>query len=205
MKYHNATYLSSAAKFHQLPKDRGIEIGFFGRSNVGKSSAINIILGKKNLTRVSKTPGRTQLIHLFQIDKYHKLVDLPGYGYAKVTEKVRLNWQRMLKIYLTKRKCLKGIILLIDSRHPIKISDKMMIQLAISSSLNLHILLTKVDKLGNFQSKNCKKQLQDHLHSIKTNISYQIFSSLKRIGVNKLKEILNSWYLSAHQGNDHSL
>ena len=196
INYNTATYMTSAAKFEQLPEDSGIEVAFCGRSNAGKSSAINVLTGKKNLTRVSKTPGRTQLIHLFQLDEIRRLVDLPGYGYAKVAEKIKWRWQQTLAMYLTKRKCLKGIVLLVDSRHPIKAFDRMMVKSAIEYGLDLHILLTKADKLSHHQLIKCQQQLQRDLAEIKNiaNMSFQVFSALNGIGLDTFKEKLNSWY-----------
>ena len=188
--------MTGAAKFEQLPDDNGIEVGFCGRSNAGKSSAINMLTGKKNLTRVSKTPGRTQLIHLFQLDETRRLVDLPGYGYAKVAEKIKIRWQQTLAMYLTRRQCLKGVILLVDSRHPIKEFDRMMVKSAIEYGLNLHILLTKVDKLKHNEMIKAQQELQRYLAEIKNvnNISFQVFSSLNGTGLDTLKEKLNNWY-----------
>ena len=188
--------MTSAAKFEQLPEDNGIEVGFCGRSNAGKSSAINVLTGKKNLTRVSKTPGRTQLIHLFQLDETRRLVDLPGYGYAKVAEKIKISWQQTLAMYLTRRQCLKGVILLVDSRHPMKEFDRMMVKSAIEYGLKLHILLTKADKLKHHEMIKAQQALQHYLSDIEYSgdIGFQVFSSLNGTGLDKLKEKLNSWY-----------
>ena len=120
-------------KFSQLPADDGIEVAFAGRSNAGKSSSLNTLTGQKGLARVSKTPGRTQLINLFDLGDNKRLVDLPGYGYAKVSESIKRQWQAHMENYLTTRECLKGIVLLVDSRHDLKEFDSLMIELAVST------------------------------------------------------------------------
>ena len=197
MNYNAATYMTGVAKFEELPIDKGIEIGFFGRSNTGKSSTINLLTSNKNLARTSRTPGRTQLIHLFQLDATRKLVDLPGYGYAKVTKAVKFQWQKTLMIYLTKRQCLKGVVLLIDSRHEVKKIDEIIIKLAIEYDLNLHILLIKADKLRRHQSIKCERHMKDYLaKKIKyvEKITFQVFSAVTGIGLDKFKHKLNGWY-----------
>ncbi|WP_119343608.1 ribosome biogenesis GTP-binding protein YihA/YsxC [Facilibium subflavum] len=196
MKYEKATYIMGAAKFLQLPEDYGIEVAFAGRSNAGKSSALNALTDQKSLARVSKTPGRTQLIHLFDLGDNKRLVDLPGYGYAKVSEKVKQNWQQTLEHYLTMRQCLKGVVLLVDARHPIKSFDCMMVEAAIAHRLNLHILLTKADKLNNSEKAKAERLLSDYLNQLKAseNISFQLFSSTKKTGLDKLKQKLDQWY-----------
>lgn len=115
--YSKAVFLKSAARVNQLPEDSGYEVAFAGRSNAGKSSALNCLTNNKNLARTSKTPGRTQLINLFSLDEQRRLVDLPGYGYAKVAMEVKLEWQKNLAHYLEARQCLRGLILLMDVRH----------------------------------------------------------------------------------------
>ena len=196
MNYRQAKYLMGAAKIEQLPADYGIEVAFAGRSNAGKSSALNALTEQKSLARVSKTPGRTQLINLFTLDEHRRLVDLPGYGYAKVSSKVKQNWQYILEQYLAARGCLKGIVLLVDSRHPIKNIDCMMVESAVEYQLNLHILLTKVDKLKNSEKAKAQRLLLDYLKQVKAqeNISYQLFSSLKGTGLTQLKQKLDHWY-----------
>ena len=196
MNYRQAKYLMGAAKIEQLPADYGIEVAFAGRSNAGKSSALNALTEQKSLARVSKTPGRTQLINLFTLDEHRRLVDLPGYGYAKVSSKVKQNWQYILEQYLATRGCLKGIVLLVDSRHSIKNFDCMMVESAVEYQLNLHILLTKVDKLKNSEKAKAQRLLLDYLKQVKAqeNISYQLFSSLKGTGLTQLKQKLDHWY-----------
>lgn len=196
MIYKNAKYIMGAAKVSQLPEDIGIEVAFAGRSNAGKSSALNTLTEQKALARVSKTPGRTQLINLFAIGENKRLVDLPGYGYAKVSEKIKKQWQSEMELYLTSRECLTGIVLLVDPRHDLKEFDCLMIELAIASNLNLHILLTKVDKLNNKERAQATQMLESFLGTFKNTdkVSYQLFSSLKKMGLDKFKEKLDSWY-----------
>ena len=195
MDYRKAAYIKSAATLKQLPEDYGIEVAFAGRSNAGKSSALNLLAGQKSLARVSKTPGRTQLINLFSLEENKRLVDLPGYGYAKVSEKLKSSWQRTLEGYLTTRQCLKGIVLVVDSRHPIKAFDCMMIELAIEYDLLAHILLTKADKLNHKEKATSERLLQTYLSQLKSkDISFQFFSALKGNGLDALKSKLNQWY-----------
>ncbi|GMN88926.1 ribosome biogenesis GTP-binding protein YihA/YsxC [Francisella sciaenopsi] len=196
MNYTKAKYIMGAAKVSQLPEDIGVEVAFAGRSNAGKSSALNTLTDQKGLARVSKTPGRTQLINLFDLGDNKRLVDLPGYGYAKVSEAIKKQWQSEMENYLTSRKCLEGIVLLVDSRHELKEFDSLMIEMAISFDLNLHILLTKADKLNNKERAQANKMIESFLKTfIRTDkISYQLFSSLSKMGLDKLKERLDVWY-----------
>ncbi|AJI53937.1 ribosome biogenesis GTP-binding protein YihA/YsxC [Francisella philomiragia] len=196
MNYTKAKYIMGAAKVSQLPEDTGVEVAFAGRSNAGKSSALNTLTDQKGLARVSKTPGRTQLINLFDLGDNKRLVDLPGYGYAKVSEAIKKQWQSEMENYLTSRKCLGGIVLLVDSRHELKEFDSLMIEMAISFDLNLHILLTKADKLNNKERAQANKMIESFLKTfIRTDkISYQLFSSLSKMGLDKLKERLDIWY-----------
>lgn len=196
MNYRQATYVMGAALVEQLPHDYGIEVAFAGRSNAGKSSALNALTEQTKLARVSKTPGRTQLINLFELEEHKRLVDLPGYGYAKVSEKIKASWQKTLEMYLTTRACLKGIVLLVDSRHPIKSFDCMMIEAAVQNDLNLHVLLTKADKLNNSEKAKAERLLRDYLKQVRApeNISFQLFSAQNKMGLDKLKHKLDQWY-----------
>ncbi|RJG41964.1 YihA family ribosome biogenesis GTP-binding protein, partial [Streptococcus pyogenes] len=137
--YSKAVFLKSAARVNQLPEDSGYEVAFAGRSNAGKSSALNCLTHNKNLARTSKTPGRTQLINLFSLDEQRRLVDLPGYGYAKVAMEVKLEWQKNLAHYLEARQCLRGLILLMDVRHPLKDLDQILVNWALHRELPVHI------------------------------------------------------------------
>lgn len=192
--YSKAVFLKSAAKVNQLPADTGYEVAFAGRSNAGKSSALNCLTGIKNLARTSKTPGRTQLINLFTIDEERRLVDLPGYGYAKVALQVKQDWQKNLAHYLEVRESLKGLILLMDIRHPLKDLDQMMIDWALNRQLRVHILLTKSDKLSRGEVKNTLMKVKKNYELAEDLISAQAFSSLKKEGVDELIGLLNSWF-----------
>ncbi|MGC1183098.1 ribosome biogenesis GTP-binding protein YihA/YsxC [Legionella sp.] len=191
--YSKVVFLKSAAKVIHLPEDTGYEVAFAGRSNAGKSSALNCLTGIKGLARTSKTPGRTQLINLFSLDNERRLVDLPGYGYAKVALQVKLEWQKHLAHYLEIRQSLKGLVLLMDVRHPLKDLDQMMIDWALNRELPVHILLTKSDKLSHSEVKNRLLKVRKHYELAEHLISVQSFSSLKKEGVNELIVLLNQW------------
>lgn len=192
--YTQAVFLKSAARVNHLPPDEGFEVAFAGRSNAGKSSALNCLTGIKQLARTSKTPGRTQLINLFGIDESRRLVDLPGYGYAKVAQQVKEDWQKNLAHYLDVRQCLRGLILLMDSRHPLKELDQMMIDWSINRQLPVHILLTKADKLSRSEAKNTVLKVRKHYELMDGLITAQSFSSLKKEGVEELIFKLNEWF-----------
>ena len=195
LNYRTAQFLISAETLAQCPPDSGFEVAFAGRSNAGKSSAINALTDNKKLARTSKTPGRTQLINFFSLDDQRRLVDLPGYGYAKVPEEMKLKWQRHLNEYLEKRECLRGLVLLMDIRHPLQDFDSMIIEWANNGEMPLHILLTKADKLKPNAARNqvfqIKKALQQYQH---TNMTVQTFSALKKQGLKELETVLNGWY-----------
>ncbi|PJD94214.1 MAG: YihA family ribosome biogenesis GTP-binding protein [Legionella sp.] len=193
--YTKAVFLKSAARVVHLPEDSGFEVAFAGRSNAGKSSALNCLTGIKNLARTSKTPGRTQLINLFAVDEQRRLVDLPGYGYAKVPMQIKVEWQTHLAHYLDVRRCLKGLVLLMDIRHPLKELDQMMVDWALNRELPVHILLTKADKLSKSDTKNTVQKVVRHYQLAAHLISVQAFSSLKKEGLPELIEKLNDWFL----------
>jgi GTP-binding protein len=192
--YSQAVFLKSAAKVEQLPPDEGYEVAFAGRSNAGKSSALNCLTGIKQLARTSKTPGRTQLINLFTLDESRRLVDLPGYGYAKVGLAVKQEWQRNLAHYLEVRQCLKGLILLMDCRHPLKDLDQMLIDWAINKEIPVHMLLTKADKISRSEMKNTLINVRKKYDLLEDLITVQAFSSLKKEGISELVEQLNTWF-----------
>jgi GTP-binding protein len=191
--YAKAVFLKSAARVTHLPEDTGFEVAFAGRSNAGKSSALNCLTGIKGLARTSKTPGRTQLINLFSLDEERRLVDLPGYGYAKVALQVKMEWQKHLAHYLDVRQSLRGLVLLMDVRHPLKDLDQMMIDWALNRELPVHILLTKADKLSRSDVKNTLLKVRKHYELASHLISIQAFSSLKKEGVDELILLLNQW------------
>ncbi|AWN73004.1 TPA: ribosome biogenesis GTP-binding protein YihA/YsxC [Legionella anisa] len=192
--YSKAVFLKSAARVSHLPEDSGYEVAFAGRSNAGKSSALNCLTNIKNLARTSKTPGRTQLINLFEIDEARRLVDLPGYGYAKVALQVKMEWQKNLAHYLEVRQSLKGLILLMDIRHPLKDLDLMMVDWALERELPVHILLTKSDKLSRSEVKNTLLKVRRYYELAAHLITVQSFSSLKKEGVGELIALLNQWF-----------
>lgn len=193
--YSQATFLKSAALVSQLPMDTGFEVAFAGRSNAGKSSALNCLTSIRQLARISKTPGRTQLINLFTVgDETRRLVDLPGYGYAKVPMQVKLDWQKNLAHYLDVRKSLRGLVLLMDIRHPLKELDQMMINWAFDRQLAVHVLLTKADKLSRGQAQSTVLLVRKHYELMHDLLTVQSFSSLKKQGVDELIGVLNQWY-----------
>ncbi|CAA0080781.1 putative GTP-binding protein EngB [BD1-7 clade bacterium] len=192
--YRKASYLISAETVAQCPPDIGFEVAFAGRSNAGKSSAINTLTDNKKLARTSKTPGRTQLINLFALDDERRLVDLPGYGYAKVPEAMKLKWQKHLNNYLQERECLRGLILLMDIRHPMQDFDLMILEWAHASKLPLHILLTKADKLKPNPGRSQMFSVQKSVAEVNPDATVQMFSSLKKQGLDQLNQVLDSWY-----------
>ena len=191
--FNSASFLTSAANLNQCPADEGAEIAFCGRSNTGKSSAINALSRQKSLARTSKKPGRTQLINFFSVDDSVRLVDLPGYGYARVSMAVKDHWHQHLDEYLRNRSCLRGIILLVDIRHPIKDFDEMMINWSLGVSLPLHILLTKADKLRRGAQQNTLLDLRRRLPDT---ITVQVFSATKKQGLDVLENKLREWLRS---------
>ena len=194
LNYHKTHFLTSAANIHQLPEDSGIEIAFAGRSNAGKSTALNTLTNQKNLARTSKTPGRTQLINLFEVEQGCKLVDLPGYGYAAVPEQMKLQWQKSLGEYLQKRNCLQGVVILMDIRHPLKDLDQQMIEWAVSSQLPVLLLLTKADKLSQSVRSKTVKMVREAILPFQGDIQVEAFSALNKSGVNSLAAKLDLWF-----------
>lgn len=192
--YVQAKFLKSAPRAEQLPDDTGYEVAFAGRSNAGKSSALNCLTNIRQLARTSKTPGRTQLINVFTIgDETRRLIDLPGYGYAKVAQQVKHDWQTNLAHYLEIRQSLKGLILLMDVRHPLKELDQSMVNWALTRELPVHILLTKADKLSRGNVQSAVLQVRRFYELMPDLISVQAFSSLKKQGIDELIKKLNQW------------
>lgn len=194
LNYHITHFILSAPDIRHLPADTGIEIAFAGRSNAGKSSALNTLTGQKSLARTSKTPGRTQLINLFEVVEGKRLVDLPGYGYAEVPEEIKRKWQRALGEYLQKRESLKGLVILMDIRHPLKNLDQQMIEWAVLSEIPVLLLLTKADKLASGARKAQLKMVREASLAFMGDVQVEMFSSLKKTGVDKLREKLDSWF-----------
>ncbi len=192
--YHQAKFINSAPKLKDAPPDQGREIAFAGRSNAGKSSAINTLVRQNALARVSKTPGRTQLLNFFEIDSERKLVDLPGYGYAKVPEVMKHEWQKMMETYLNQRQALCGIVLVMDIRHPLTDFDWQMVEWCEHRKLPLHILLTKADKLKFGAAKTTLLQVQRDLSRVDIVVTLQLFSALDKVGVDDVHQILDEWF-----------
>jgi GTP-binding protein len=194
-RYRAASFLISAAKLTQLPQDSGPEVAFAGRSNAGKSSAINRLCGQKSLARTSKTPGRTQLINLFQLDDKRHLVDLPGYGYAKVAEEIKRRWQQTMEAYLSERQALQGLILLMDVRHPLKDVDQQLLEWCWQVGMPVHVLLTKADKLKRGAAQNTLLKVRRELESRAPEglCSVQLFSALKGTGLPETYRVLDRW------------
>ena len=192
--YRQAQYTISATQLSELPVDEGIEVAFAGRSNAGKSSAINTITDQKSLARISKTPGRTQMINFFSVDENRSLVDLPGYGYAKVPEKIKIRWQQTLGKYLETRQALRGLVLMMDIRHPLKEFDLQMIKWANNAKLSVHILLTKSDKLKRGAANSSLLLVNNELQKKELLASVQLFSSLNHEGKQEAIEQLNQWF-----------
>ncbi len=196
MDFSLAKFETSAATLQACPANSVAEVAFAGRSNAGKSSAINALTDQLRLARTSKTPGRTQLINFFALENDQYLVDLPGYGYAKVPLAVRDKWQIELEKYLRGRECLLGLILLSDVRHPLKEYDRLMIEWAVQSNLLIHVLLTKSDKLKRGASQATLLQVTRELKGL-PGVSVQLFSSVDGSGLSEAKKTINSWFANA--------
>lgn len=197
LNYQTARFLISAPTLAKCPVDDGAEVAFAGRSNAGKSSAINTLTRQNALARISKTPGRTQLINFFSLGDNldQRLVDLPGYGYAKVPESVKLEWQRHLSDYLQRRASLKGLVLVMDVRHPLSEFDQTMLGWADAQEMPVHILLTKADKLKRGPAASALQQVRSRLREWEDLVSIQLFSSLKGQGIEELEARLDAWLL----------
>lgn len=194
--YQSARFLTSAQHLGQCPTDMGCEVAFAGRSNAGKSSALNALTRNGQLARSSKTPGRTQLINFFTLNRSEsRLVDLPGYGYAKVSKAMQERWQKDLHNYLEKRHSLKALILVMDIRHAMNPLDSQLCHWSAARQLPTRVLLTKADKLGrNLANQTCQ-QTRKALKAIGPHFTVQIFSATKRTGVEELERYLDDVYL----------
>ncbi|MDN3714517.1 ribosome biogenesis GTP-binding protein YihA/YsxC [Vibrio breoganii] len=197
--YQNTHFITSAPDIRHLPEDEGIEIAFAGRSNAGKSSALNRLTNQRALAKTSKTPGRTQLINLFKVDENCHIVDLPGYGFAQVPLELKKKWQRSLGEYLQRRECLKGLVVLMDIRHPMKDLDQQMIFWAVDSGIPVQVLLTKADKLKSGARKAALLKIQKDAEGFGGDVNVEAFSSLKGIGVDQLRARLDTWFAPAFE------
>ena len=191
--YRQASFLQSASTMDTLPPELGFEVAFAGRSNAGKSSTLNRLCQQKSLARTSKTPGRTQLINFFGLPEGKFLVDLPGYGYAKVPEKVKKEWQKFIESYLTLRFPLCGLVIVMDIRRPMLEYDLNMLAWTNTRDLPVHIVLNKSDKLKHGQAKTMLLKTQKQLKEINPSYTAQIYSALKGVGVKDLENQLDSW------------
>lgn len=194
--FQNAQFELSVAHTATLPPPVGREVAFVGRSNAGKSSAINTLTGQTRLAFVSRTPGRTQLINFFRLRCGAALVDLPGYGYAKVPEAVRRKWQGLLERYLAERANLVGLVLIMDVRHPLKELDVRMMEWFLPTGRPIHVLLTKSDKLSRGQAAAALQAVRRALREMPASqVSVQLFSSLERSGIEEVERVVAGWLL----------
>src|SRR5688572_3829614 len=185
-----AQFATAAHQLRQLPDDAGAEVAFAGRSNAGKSSAINALTGNAKLARTSKTPGRTQQLVVFTLDPERRLIDLPGYGYAQVPEDLRAHWRTVLDAYFRERASLRGLVLAMDSRHPLTAFDRMMISFCAARVLPCHVLLTKADKLSRSQGATTLRQVRAALPE---GSSAQLFSAHAKTGIDEARAVVLRW------------
>jgi len=191
--FRNAIYFASAHHLRDLPPPAGREVAFAGRSNAGKSSAINTLADHNRLAFVSKQPGRTQLINFFSLSDGAFLVDLPGYGYAKVPEAMRDHWRQVLAAYLSYRESLFGLVLVMDSRHPLTPLDRQMLDWFGVTGKPIHVLLTKSDKLSKSEAMKTLNAVRKELEENWGNCTVQLFSSLKKQGVDEAEKVIGLW------------
>lgn len=198
-RYQATRFLTSTHGLIHLPPDRGREVAVAGRSNAGKSSALNAIAYQKSLARTSKTPGRTQMMNYFQIEPGRCLVDLPGYGYAEVSEQTRHRWRHALEHYLGRRAALRGLLLLMDIRHPLTDLDRTVLNLCEQRQLPGHVLLSKADKLKRGSALAVLQQVQRDLQQHYRHVSVQLFSAFARVGIDEVHAKLDLWLGYADQ------
>ncbi len=191
--YSHAKFITSAPDIRHLDQDEGLEVAFAGRSNAGKSSALNRLTRQKNLARTSKTPGRTQLINVFEMEPGKRLVDLPGYGYAKVPLEMKHKWQKALGEYLQVRKSLAGLVVLMDIRHPFKDLDQQLIAWAVERKLPVLALLTKADKLKSGKRKSQLLMAREASLAFCGDVTVHVFSSLNGLGLDQVERVLDQW------------
>ena len=189
--YTQVRFMTSAAEAHQLVPDTGLEVAFAGRSNAGKSTALNAITQRSGLARVSRTPGRTQLINFFELAPEKRLVDLPGYGFAKVPERVRLQWLELLQHYINVRESLVGLMLIVDSRRGLGEQDVAMLEWVLARNRLAHVLLTKADKLNRRESQQVLRETV--AAGADAAVSAQLFSAHNKQGIEEAREVLDRW------------
>lgn len=191
--YQRARFITAAAKMDQAPPDRGREVAFAGRSNAGKSSAINTLCHQRQLARTSKTPGRTQQLVFFALDETRRLVDLPGYGYAKVSESVKHEWQRLMAAYLDQRQSLAGVVIVMDVRHPLTAFDLQMLDWGRQIDLQMLLLLTKSDKLKRGAALSTLNRVVAAVVEDAKRVRVELFSAQTRRGVEPVHRLLDRW------------
>ncbi|MDJ0892358.1 MAG: ribosome biogenesis GTP-binding protein YihA/YsxC [Gammaproteobacteria bacterium] len=186
-------FLIGARHAVQFPADAGWEVAFAGRSNAGKSSALNAVAGMRSLARTSRTPGRTREVNFFAVDEARRVVDLPGYGFARVSDAERRRWARTVERYLQERRSLKGLVLVMDVRHPLTAFDERFLQWCHDLRLAVHILLTKADKLSNNRARASLLKTRRQAAVTRGQVTVQLFSARKRQGVPTLQRQLADW------------
>ena len=191
--YRNVQFIRGAARVRDLPPDAGVEVAFAGRSNAGKSSVINALTGIGSLARTSKTPGRTQQINFFRLSDDQRLVDLPGYGYARVPEAVKARWAALVDGYLRERRSLRGMVLVMDARHPFRLLDEQLIEWCVESGCPVHVLLNKSDKLKRSASRRTLEEARKRVSGAAPSVSLQLFSASTGEGREVLRERLDNW------------
>ena len=205
LNYNRTCFYKSAHTLDQLPADNGQEVALVGRSNAGKSCSLNAITGMQHLAKTSKTPGRTQLINFFQIQPHpFYLVDLPGYGYAKIPRQLKSHWQKTLDQYFANRQSLKGLLLINDIRHPLTPLDEQMLSWATYHGIPVHILLNKMDKLKRGAAQNTLLRIQKKLSDSYPLASVQLFSAIKKLGLAEAHAIISSWFDNNALSNLHN-
>jgi GTP-binding protein len=200
LNFAHARFLTSVPKASLAPPDAGAEVAFAGRSNAGKSSALNVITRQRALARTSKTPGRTRQINFFAVDDRLRLVDLPGYGYAKVPQALQTQWQQQLTEYLENRVSLRGLILLMDCRHPLTEFDRQMLRWCAAAELPVHVLLTKADKLKRGPANAILLSVRPQLAQLHPQATVQLFSALKKSGVDQASAVIAGWLTPVAHG-----
>jgi len=199
--YRQAEFLKGVSRLSGLPPDTGVEVAFAGRSNAGKSSVINALTGRASLARISKTPGRTQQLNFFVLDdEGHRLVDLPGYGYANVPIPVKRQWAALVEGYLSARGSLMGVVLLMDARRPFTDADSQLLDWCAHAGLATHVLLNKCDKLSRGAGARVLADARKHLAPLGDGHVVQLFSATRKTGIDELGARLDGWLGYATQG-----